>query len=172
MADEENVEQSRQTTSEEESKAEEFELTEEERRERTDEGNDLKEKGNSKFKSGGDCSIDTDHHSIISMITVKGLLPHMAITSQCTWSLNLLLFDILSNHLHTRTTATGCVSVCTLPNILVCVFTVARPKWLHSATHLLKTNSPIINSVAKSPCQYNSLTVHPWLHGASWDNSS
>lgn len=63
MADEENVEQSRQTTSEEESKAEEFELTEEERRERTDEGNDLKEKGNSKFKSGGDCSIDTDHHS-------------------------------------------------------------------------------------------------------------
>ena len=56
---EEDVEQSCPTTSEEESKTEEIELTEEERKKRIDVGNDLKGKGNEKFKSGGDCTIDT-----------------------------------------------------------------------------------------------------------------
>ena len=59
MADEEEsvADRSCPTPSEEESKTEQVELTEEERRQRTDEGNDLKGKGNDKFKSGGDCDI-------------------------------------------------------------------------------------------------------------------
>lgn len=60
MADEEEsvADRSCPTPSEEESKTEQVELTEEERRQRTDEGNDLKGKGNDKFKSGGDRVID------------------------------------------------------------------------------------------------------------------
>ena len=61
MADEEEsvADHSCPTPSEEESKTEQVELTEEEKRQRTDDGNDLKGKGNDKFKSGGDCVVDT-----------------------------------------------------------------------------------------------------------------